>query len=573
MRIDRNIRAAVVAVAIVAAANRGHAEGPAPPAAPQGGHKHYVEPEPGADIPNQAGELAPRLQNVGRYVFPVSTKRARAQLFVNQGMNLSYAFNHAEAGRAFREAARIDPTLAMAFWGQALVLGPNINAAMEPADEAPAYAAIRKARALLSGATPRERAFINALAARYSGKTDDRTARDRAYSDAMREVYRRFPNDFDAAVLYVESIMDLRPWGYWMSDGTPHDGVGEAVTLIERVMARKPDHPGALHLYIHLMEAHEPKKAEAAADRLLPLAPAAGHLVHMPAHIYQRVGRYADAMKSNQLAIAADEDYIRQCRAQGLYPLAYYPHNFHFLWFAASFDGQSQAAINAARATASKVDAETLKAMPMLAAFKVVPYYALTRFGRWDEMLRETAPGPENAYLFGTYHYAKGLALVATNRLADAERSLAMVRQTLTDKSLEGPLFSPNSAARVLAIAPEMLAGEIALARRQFDVAIAHFEKAVRLDDGLVYTEPSEWHYPPRHALGAALLDAGRAAEAETVYWQDLQRWPDNGWSLFGLERALRAQNKAEQADIVLARFTRAWARADVKLTASRFAR
>lgn len=539
----------------------------------QGGHKHYAEAPPAADLPNQAGELAPRLQNVGKYVFPVSTKRARAQLFVNQGMNLSYAFNHAEAGRAFREAARIDPSLAMAYWGQALVLGPNINAAMEPTDEAPAYAAIAKARALAGGATPRERAFIDALAARYNGKPEDRVARDRAYSEAMRDVRRRFPNDLDAAVLYVESVMDLRPWGYWMNDGTPHEGVAEAVALIEQVMARKPDHPGALHLYIHLMEAHQPKKAESAADRLLPLAPAAGHLVHMPAHIYQRVGRYADAMKSNQLAISADEDYIRQCRAQGLYPLAYYPHNLHFLWFAAAFDGQSKIAIDAARATSSKIDGATLKAMPMLAAFKVVPYYALTRFGRWSDMLSEPSPGEDNAYLFGTYQFAVGLALTATGKLGEAEQSLAAVRRVLKDPALQAPLFSPNSALDVLSIAPEVLAGEIALARRQFDVAIAHFEKAVRLDDGLIYTEPSEWHYPPRHALGAALLEAGRAAEAETVYWQDLQRWPDNGWALFGLERALRDQKKTAQADIVLARFNRAWSRADVKLTGSRFAR
>ncbi len=573
MRAHLAFRFAGVAIVVLVATTSGRAQGPAPPAMAQGGHKHYVEPEPGADVPNQAGEIAPRLQNVGQYVFPVSTKSARAQLFVNQGINLSYAFNHAEAGRAFREAARLDPSLAMAYWGQALVLGPNINAAMEPADEAPAYAAIRKARTLAPGATPRERALINALAARYTGRPEDRVTRDRAYSDAMRDVHRRFPNDLDAAVLYVESLMDLRPWGYWMSDGTPHEGVAEGVALIERVMKQKADHPGALHLYIHLMEAHQPKKAEAAADRLLPLAPAAGHLVHMPAHIYQRVGRYADAMKSNELAISADEDYIRQCRAQGLYPLAYYPHNLHFLWFAASFDGQSKVAIDAARATASKVDADTLKAMPMLAAFKVVPYYALTRFGHWDEMLKEPAPGADNAFLFGTYHYARGLALVATGRLAEAEEALSIVRHTLTDKSLDAPLFSPNSGISVLAIAPEMLAGEIALARRQFDAAIAHFERTVRLEDGLIYTEPSEWHYPPRQALGAALLEAGRPAEAETVYWQDLQRWPDNGWSLFGLESALRAQKKTEQADIVLARFTRAWLRADVKLTSSRFAR
>jgi tetratricopeptide (TPR) repeat protein len=569
MRSALLLRLGLVSVVAAVAGAGAAAQVPAPQQSVTGGHKHYTPPE--KDVPNQAGQLAPRLQNVGKYVFPTSTKNARAQLFMNQGVNLSYAFNHAESGRAFREAARLDPTLAMAYWGQALVLGPNINAAMEAADEAPAYAAIQKAMSMKDIATPREQAFITALAQRYSGKPEDRAGRDRAYADAMRDVYKKFPSDLDAAVLYVESVMDLRPWGYWMNDGAPYEGVAEAVAIIEKVMARRPDHPGALHLYIHLMEAHAPKKAEAAADKLLPLAPAAGHLVHMPAHIYQRVGRYADAMKSNQLAIAADEDYITQCRAQGLYPIGYYPHNLHFLWFAATADGQSAVAIEAARKAASKVDADTLKQLPLLAAFKVVPYFALTRFGRWEEMLREPAPPADNAYLYGVYHYARGLALVATSRLAEAEQELAIVRKALTEKSMEGPLFSPNTAGSVFAIAPEMLAGEIAMARKQYDTAIAHFERGVRLEDSLVYTEPSEWHYPPRHALGAALLEAGRPREAETVYWEDLRRFPENGWALIGVVQALRAQNKNEQAAIVEARLTKAWARADVKLTGSRF--
>jgi tetratricopeptide (TPR) repeat protein len=326
-------------------------------------------------------------------------------------------------------------------------------------------------------------------------------------------------------------------------------------------------------MYIHLMEAVQPKKAEAAADRLQPLMPAAGHIVHMPAHIYQRVGRYQDAITSNELAIAADEDYIRQCRAQGLYPLSYYPHNLHFLWFSATFDGQSKVAIDAARRTASKVDAETLARSPMSAGFRVLPYYALTRFGRWDEMLRESEPAKDNAYLYGTYHYARGLALVAKGQLAEADRALAIVRAQQTDKSMDAPLFSPNLSGQVYAIAPEMLAGEIALARKQHDAAITHFERAARLEDGLVYTEPSEWHYPPRHALGAALLDAGRPIEAETVYWDDLERHPDNGWALFGLAQALRAQKKTDDAAIVEARFTQAWARADVELASSRSAK
>jgi tetratricopeptide (TPR) repeat protein len=557
-------------VAVAAGTVTGCSKGVAADAA-TGGHAHYATAGP--DRPNQNGQIAPRLQNLGAHTFPVSTKNEQAQRFINQGMNLSFAFNHAESGRAFREAARLDPNLAMAHWGQALILGPNINAAMEPTDETPAYEAIRKAVTMKSGSTAREAALIDALAVRYSGKAEDRLARDRAYSDAMKKVADQFPNDLDIQVLYVESVMDLRPWGYWMRDGQPHEGIADAVARIESVIARKPDHPGALHLYIHLVEYVAPRKAEAAADRLLPLMPAAGHMVHMPAHIYQRVGRYADAMKSNVLAIAADEDYITQCRAQGLYPMGYYPHNLHFLWFAATFDGQSKVAIDAARKTASKVDDATLKQMPLMAGFRVVPYLALTRFGRWDDMLAEPAPAEGNAYLSGTYQYARGVALVAKGRLTDAEQALARIKTMLGDKSLDSPLFSPNTAGSVLAIAPEVLAGDIALARKQYDAAIAHFERAVRLEDGLVYTEPSEWHYPPRHALGAALLEAGRAAEAETVYWEDLRRNPDNGWALFGAVQALKAQKKNEQAALVEARLTKAWARADVRLESSRVAK
>jgi tetratricopeptide (TPR) repeat protein len=540
------------------------AQAPQPQAPVAGGHKHYVA-DPAQDKPNASGQIAPRLQNLGPYTFTVTTKSARAQLFINQGLNLSYAFNHAESGRAFREAARLDPNLAMAYWGQALVLGPNINAAMEPTDEGPAYEAMKKAIALKPHASVRERAYIDALAARYTGKPEDRVSRDRAYAQAMAKLHKAYPTDVDAAVLYVESLMDLRPWGYWMRDGAPYEGIGEAVSLIEKVIARQPKHPGALHLYIHLVESVAPEKAEAAADRLLPLVPAAGHLVHMPAHIYQRVGRYADAIKSNQMAIAADEDYITQCRAQGLYPLGYYPHNLHFLWFAATADGQGALAIDAARKAASKVDADTLKQLPLLAAFKVVPYYALTRFGKWDEMLAEPDPGPGNAFLSGIYHYARGVALTARGRLDDAAKELDMVKLTLTQPSLDSPLFSPNTGRAVLSIAPEVLAGEIAMGRKQFDAAIAHFDRAIRLEDALVYTEPSEWHYPPRQALGRALLLAGRFAEAETVFWEDLKRNPENGWSLRGVHEALRAQNKTEQAAIVEARWKKAWARADVK--------
>ena len=563
--------AAVALIALTAGAAPLAAQVQTAPAAAT--HKHYEVSEHALQ-PGPAGELAPRLQNLGTHTFPVSTKHAGAQRFVNQGLNLAYAFNHAEARRAFREAARLDPTLAMAYWGQALVLGPNINAVMEPNEEPHALELIQKAVSLKGRATPRERALIEALAKRYSGSPDHRVSNDAAYADAMRAVHAQFPADLDIAMLYVESMMDLRPWGYWMPDGRAHDGTTEIVALTEDVLRRHPKHPAALHMLIHLLEpTTTPERAEAAADKLMPLMPAAGHMVHMASHIYQRVGRYADAMKSNQLAIAADEDYITQCRAQGLYPMAYYPHNIHFLWFAASFDAQSAVALDSAKKVAEKIPDAVLAEMPLTAGFRVVPYWANLRFGKWDAILNEPAPPATSVFLMAAWHYARGQAFVATGRVADAEAELAALLPLLADKTLDAPLFSPNTGRAIISIAPAALAGEIAAAKGQFDQAVAQLDQAVRLEDTLVYTEPSEWAFPPRHALGAVLLEAGRPAEAETVYWEDLKRNRDNGWALTGLVQALRAQKKDAQADVVEARRTRALARADVTLTASRVGR
>jgi tetratricopeptide (TPR) repeat protein len=536
---------------------------------PAPSHVHYIEPPQQPTSPT--GALAPRLQKLGAHVFPVSTKNPQAQLFMNQGLNLSYAFNHAEAGRAYREAERLDPGLAIAYWGEALALGPNINAPMDPANEPKAVEVIKKAIALKAKAPPREQALIDALTQRYSGRAEDRKARDVAYADAMRKVHLQFPDDQDIAMLYVESVMDLRPWGYWERDGTPYERTSEIVGLTEKVIAQNPQHPGALHLYIHLMEAYAANKAEPAADRLLTLMPAAGHMVHMPAHIYQRVGRYADAVRSNELAIAADEDYISQCRAQGLYPMAYYPHNLHFLWFAATAAGRSKVAIEAARKAASQVNDETLKAVPLLAGFRVVPYYALTRFGKWDEMLREPEPPAISAYLTGMWHYNRGTAFLGKGQTDAAAEELVKLKATLSDKSLDQPLFSPNTGHMVLSIASEVLDGEVSASKKNYDEAIAHLERAVRLEDALVYTEPAEFHFPPRHALGAVLLEANRPAEAETVYWEDLKRNRENGWALFGLLQALKAQGKNDDAALVEARFKKAWDQADVTLASSRF--
>jgi len=556
-------RAPLVGIIALATVATAHAQTPS--------HKHY-EDSPEAGKAGPAGELAPRLQNLGSHTFPVTTRSKKAQAFVSQGVNLAYGFNHAEAGRAFREAARLDSGCAMAYWGQALVLGPNINVPMSPDDEPKAYAAAQKAVSLKAKASPRERAYIDAVAERYSGKAADRAGRDRAYTAAMKDLVRRYPKDLDAATMYAEALMDLRPWNYWTPDGRPYAETPEIVGTLEKVLARSPNHPGANHYYIHAVEAtKQPEKAEAAADRLLKLMPGAGHMVHMPSHIYQRVGRYADAAAANEQAIKADEDYIAQCRAQGLYPMVYYPHNIHFLWYAATAEGRSGAAIEAARKMASQVTEQMLDTLPLVGAFKVVPYYALSRFGKWDEVLAEAAPADRHVYLKGVWHYARGLALIRKGELDAAEKELAEVRRIAALPALDYTLLSPNTAAAVFAPAPEVLAGELAAARKDHDRAVAHLERAVRLEDGLVYTEPEEWHYPARQALGAVLLETGRAGEAETVYWDDLKRHADQGWSLFGLAQALRAQGKTAQAAAVQERLDKAWGRADVKLRASRF--
>ena len=535
-------------------------------------HQHYAK-DAHSDQPAADGRMAPRLQSLGSHKFPVTTKSAEAQKFIDQGMNLSYGFNHAEAGRAFAEAARLDPRCAMAFWGQALVLGPNINVPMDPADEPKALALIGQAQALRSGASARERGYIDALARRYEGKPERRSACDSAYAAAMNEHARRFPTDLDAQALWVESAMDLRPWNYWRPDGTPYAGTLEIRARLEDVLKKDPNHPGALHFYIHLLEpTSEAYLAEPAADRLMPLVPGAGHLVHMASHIYQRVGRYADAAHSNELAIAADEDYITQCQAQGIYPMAYYPHNLHFLWFAATMQGRSRIAIASARKTAAQVSDSALAALPLLAGFRVVPWYALTRFGKWDEMLVEPAPPPANRFMTGTWAYARGLALLAKQRRDEAAKMLDTVRAVAADTSLDFTLFSQNTARAILSVAPEVLAGELDAASGKHDPAIAHFQRAVTLEDALVYTEPEEWHYPPRQALGAELLAAGRPREAEVVYWQDLRKHPENGWSLYGLAQAQAAQGKAAQAADTRARFEKAWSQADIQLTASRIA-
>ena len=521
-------------------------------------------------IPDQ---IAPRLQNLGDYKFPVTTSSARAQLFINQAMMLTYGFNHAEAKRSFREAARLDPYCAMAYWGMALVLGPNINMAMPPEAEPEAYKLISKAIELKNNASEKEQAYIDALSVRYTNaEQSDRSALDRQYAEAMSGLHKRYPNDLDAAALYAEAVMDLRPWNYWARDKKPYPETMEVTSVLESVLERNPNHPLAIHLYIHAVEYAHPELAEAGAERLRKLAPGAGHLVHMPSHIFRRIGRYEDASRSNEDAIAADEDYITQCRAQGVYPLAYYPHNIHFLWDSATMEGRSQVAIDAARKAAAKMPEGAWREVPLLHQFLIAPLFAYTRFGEWDLILSEPRPPQDSLFWTGMWHYARGLAYSARGELDEASDELVNLEKIAREKSMDGfrVTFSRNGAKAILDIAAEVLAGEIAGKRGEYDIAVARLHRAVLLEDNLIYNEPPDWHVPVRQSLGAVLLDAGRPAEAEAIYWQDLEQNRENGWSLFGLMQSLRAQGDVEKAAVIEERFKAAWKRADVQLTASR---
>jgi tetratricopeptide (TPR) repeat protein len=512
----------------------------------------------------------PLMKDLGKLHHRITTSSKPAQQYFDQGLRLAYAFNHAEAHKSFQEAARLDPQCAMCYWGMALVLGPNINMPMDAAAEAPAHESAQKAVALATKATVAEQLYIRSLAVRYAGPGGNRAALDRAYADAMREVARQYPDDVDAQALFAEAMMDLRPWDYWTKQGEPQPGTKEIVATLETAIKKDRNHPGACHLYIHAVEAVQPDLAVPCAERLAKLMPGAGHLVHMPAHIYMRVGRYDDAVKSNAEAVAIDHHYIEGRKPEGVYPLMYYPHNVHFLWSAASMGGRSAEALKAARDLSAIVPDDVIKQIPPLEVFKPTALYAMVRFGKWDDILSEPEPAAEFAYTRGIWHYARGLAFVAKGRLDGADQSLGEVRMASVAVP-ETQMVGLNSASTLLQIAGYVLGGELAAHRGRTEEAVAQLRKAVDLEDSLTYEEPPGWHAPVRHSLGAVLLSAGLPEDAEAVYREDLRRHPDNGWSLFGLSRALEAQNQKKDAAGVAKQFKRAWAKADVTLTASRF--
>jgi tetratricopeptide (TPR) repeat protein len=522
----------------------------------------------------EAQSSAPILfDNLGTHHHPVTTGSAEAQRYFDQGLRLIWAFNHDEATRAFQAATRIDPDCAMAWWGIALAAGPNYNDAGNRERDRRAYEALQKALALKPRVSEPERAYIDALAKRYTKEPpEDRKALDRAYADAMRVVAQRYPDDLDAATLFAESLMDLRPWDLWSLDGQPQPGTEEIVRTLEAVLARAPDHPGANHYYIHAVEAsNHPERGVPAADRLRGLVPGAGHLVHMPAHIYMRVGRYDDAVAANVRAVAADRAYIASAKPEGLYPMMYFPHNLDFLWSAASMEGRSADTLQAARELSTHATPDMVRQMSDIEGAVVAPLFALARFGKWTEILNEPAPPDDLPFASGIGHYARGLAFTRTGRLGEARKELAALEKITAATPPARTLGQVNTAKNVLTLATHVLAGEIAAAHGRYDDAVRHLRTAVHLQDTLRYMEPPPWYYPVRQSLGAVLLTAGRPAQAAAVYREDLRRNPENGWSLYGLAQSLRAEHKNAEAAAVDARFRTAWARADVQLNASRF--
>jgi len=513
----------------------------------------------------------PIFDGLGSLHHPVTTKTnsTLAQKFFDQGLTLVYAFNHDEAADSFRQAAQLDPNLAMAYWGIALSLGPNINQPEDLDRGKMAYAAIVKAKSLEANASAPERQYIDALAQRYApdGKMND--ALQLAYANAMRKVAHDNPDDPDAGALFAESMMDLHPWELWTLDGKPGEGTPEIVATLEGVIAKYPDHLGANHYYIHAVEASpDPGRALESAHRLPKLAPAAGHIVHMPAHIYFRTGDYDASAKSNETAIKADKVYLRERNPKGIYPTMYVSHNIQFLWAAYMMEGNSSGAFKVARELDDTVPLDAVRQMPPMEAMSPTRYFTEVRFGKWDAILKEKAPPADLKYTTAIWHYARGLAFAAKNRpddaIAEKKKLDAILGATPADR-----VVGFNSANKLLTMASATLAGEIDSARRDHDDAIKNLKDAVAIQDTLNYEEPPAWYFPVRETLGMELLAAGKTTDAEQVFRDDLKQYPENGWSLNGLAICLRARNAADEAASVDARLKKAWAHADVDLPAS----
>ncbi|HEY4816087.1 MAG TPA: hypothetical protein VIH67_01560 [Candidatus Acidoferrum sp.] len=509
---------------------------------------------------------APLMTGLGEWRHPVSTKNAQAQAFFDQGLRLIYAFNHDEAARSFQRAAELDANLAMAYWGIAEAVGPNYN---DPASQdrfVQAHQAIEKAASLAEAASESDQAYIAALAKRFPAdpKSDLRGAAEE-YRDAMREVTKRFPDDLDAATLFAEAGMNLHPWELWHVDGSPEEGTEEIVATLESVIRREPNHLGAIHYYIHAVEAsRSPERALAGANRLAQMAPAAGHIVHMPAHIYIRTGDHDAAVKTNEKAVAADETYRKASSAAGIdtlfYSLMYYAHNLHFMATCAAMEGNYVQARESAAMLAAFV-APHVKAMPDVEGYMTVPLLVEVRFHKANEILKMPRPDPSQQMTTVFWHFAQGLALASTSKLDEAEAEYKFVSKAQEKTAADAFFLAPvnNKTQDMLKIAENVLGGKIALAKNDMDAAVNQLRAAVAIQDSLKYNEPPDWLYPVRESLGAVLLMNGDHAGAEQVFREDLERNPRNPRALFGLEQALKAQGRVYDATFVRKQFDASW--------------
>ena len=528
------------------------------------GQEHQHPPSQPTTV--QAGAVTPLYENLGNLEHPITTSSPTAQQYFNQGLRLVYGFNHDEAVKSFQEGLKHDSTCAMCYWGIAYALGPNINLPMDTSAVRPAWEAVQQALRFRGGVTPKERAYIEALSRRYSADPSaNRASLDSAYAEAMRLVSYAYNKGDDEATLYAEALMDLRPWNYWTNGGRAKaPSTLEQLSVLERVVRRNPDHPGACHYYIHAIEAsNEAGKALACAERLGGLMPGAGHLVHMPTHIYIRLGKWDVAADRNVHAVHADEQYIRERKPTGVYPMAYYPHNYHMMWYALNMLGRSEDALKAAQGVIKNVPVDVVRQAPPLEYFSPTVLFTLARFSKWDDILSQGAPPKDLRYTTGIWHYVRGLAYTGQGKLDAA----AGERDQLVAVASEVPadaFANLNSVQSLLAIARTHLEGEMAARQGRTQEAVTHLRKAAAGEDELTYDEPPPWYLPIRQRLGVVLLEAGRPVAAEKAFRQDLVRRPENGWSLHGLAQSLKAQKRNKEAAAVEARFQKAWSKADV---------
>jgi len=513
--------------------------------------------------PEFADRDPPLWDGLGSITYKINTPSAEAQTYFNQGLRLAYAFNHGEAQRAFRKAQKLDPSCAMCFWGESLVLGPNINLPMQEDAVAPAFAAAQRALALSATASPREQALIAALVTRYTQDPKaDRAPLDAAYAAAMGKVAADFPDDNEIALLYAEALMDLSPWNYWQPGGhEPNPQSAPIVPTLERVLAKDPNHPGAIHFYIHAVEASDrPQRAEPYADRLRGAIPNAGHLVHMPSHIYYRVGRYLDALADNKIATTVDEKYLANTNApMGVYRLGYYPHNVHFVLASAQMAGDGATVVAAAEKLRGLIPDEVARGIAMVHPVKAAPYFAHAQFSPPETILALLDPGDAMPYVKAMWRYSRGIAYAAQRNFdaAMTEADAIAALERATDFSLLKASGVPGE--EVMRLARSVIQGRVAQAQGNLVVAITRFEEASALQDALPYTEPPYWYYPVRQTLAAALLQAGRLPEAEDQFQRALKRAPANGWSYYGLLQVYKARGDAAAAAQAEAELAKTW--------------